>query len=112
VPTTAYLMVRAVVADPADRPGFDRWYEAEHLPQAAVAFAARRAWRCWSLTDPSVHVAFYEFPDAARVRAVLDSPELRALIAEFDRAWGARVQRSREVLEVAGKGAGAVHGGP
>jgi hypothetical protein len=33
---------------------------------------------------------------------VLDSPELRALVAEFDRAWGARVVRTRDILETAG----------
>jgi hypothetical protein len=36
---TAYLMVRAAVADAADRPGFDRWYETEHLPDAVARFA-------------------------------------------------------------------------
>ena len=54
----AYLLVRAVVADAADRPGFDRWYEAEHLPDAVARFGAERGWRCWSRTDPSVHYAF------------------------------------------------------
>jgi chaperone required for assembly of F1-ATPase len=33
----AFFMVRAVVADPADRPGFDTWYEKEHLPDALAA---------------------------------------------------------------------------
>lgn len=100
---TAFLMVRAVVADPADRPGFDRWYAEEHLPDAARAFAARRAWRCWARTDPAVHIAFYEFADAARAEAVLASPELRALVAEFDQAWGPRVTRTREILALAGE---------
>ena len=54
----AYLMVRAVLSEPADRPRFDRWYETEHLPDAAAAFEARHAWRCWSrptrpFTSPS-----------------------------------------------------------
>src|SRR5215210_1636010 len=80
----AYLMVRAVVVEAADRPGFDRWYEAEHLPDAVARFGAERGWRCWSRTDPAVHYAFYEFADADRARSVLDSPELRALVAEFD----------------------------
>ena len=100
---TAYLMARAVLADAADRPRFDRWYGTEHLPDAAAAFGARRAWRCWSRTDPAVHVAFYEFADAARAEAALASAELRALVAEFDRVWGARVARTRDVLEAAGE---------
>lgn len=101
--TTAYLMVRAVVAEAADRPRFDRWYATEHLPDAARAFGARRAWRCWSRIDPSVHIAFYEFPDTARAEAALASPELRALVAEFDRVWDTRVTRTRELLEVVGE---------
>ncbi len=98
----AYLMVRAVVADAADRPSFDRWYEAEHMPDAVARFGARRGWRCWSRTDPAVHYAFYEFAGLERAQAVLASPELRALVAEFDRAWGARVTRTRDILETAG----------
>jgi hypothetical protein len=96
-------MVRAVVAEPADRPRFDRWYETEHLPDAARAFEAKRAWRCWSRTDPSVHIAFYEFADAARAEAVLASPALKDLVAEFDRVWENRVIRTRDLLEVAGE---------
>ena len=97
----AYLMVRAAVADAADRPNFDRWYETEHLPDAVARFGAERGWRCWSRTDPAVHYAIYEFADVERARSVLDSPELRALVAEFDRAWGTRVQRTREMIEIA-----------
>ncbi len=98
----AYLMVCAVVAEAADRPAFDRSYEAEHLPDAVARFGAERGWRCWSWTDPSVHYAFYEFGNVERARSVLASPELQALVAEFDRAWGARVTRTRDVLETAG----------
>ena len=99
---SACLMVRAVLADAADRPRLDRWYETEHLPDAVARFGAERGWRCWSRTDPAVHYAFYEFADLARAQAVLASPELQALVAEFDRAWGPRVTRTRDILEVAG----------
>ena len=98
----AYLMVRAVLADAADRPRFDRWYEAEHLPDAVARFGAERGWRCWSRTDPAVHYAFYEFAGPERAQAVLGAPELQALVAEFDRVWGARVARTRDLLETAG----------
>jgi hypothetical protein len=100
--TKAYFMVRAVVADPTDRPGFDHWYGTEHLPDAVARFGVQRGWRCWSRIDLSVHYAFYEFADLARAQAVLSSPELQALVAEFDRAWGARVTRSRDIIETAG----------
>jgi hypothetical protein len=101
----AYLMVRAEIADAADRPGFDEWYEKEHLPDAVAKFGAERGWRCWSRINPGVHYAFYEFADPARAQAILDSPALRALIAEFDRAWGSRVTRTREIMEVVGAAA-------
>lgn len=97
----AYFMVRAVVADPADRPRFDRWYATEHLPEARAAFGARAAWRCWSRTDPREHYAFYEFPDLKAAEAVPQSPALQGMVAEFDRVWGDRVTRSREILELA-----------
>ena len=62
------LIVRAEVAAPADRPLFDDWYRNEHLPQAGTAFQAKRAWRCWSKLDPSVHydTAWSEELDHAR----------------------------------------------
>ena len=44
----AFFMVRAVVADLADRPAFDTWYEKEHLPDALAAFGVAHAWRCWA----------------------------------------------------------------
>lgn len=98
----AIFMVRAEVAQEADRAGFDRWYAQEHLPDALAKFRATRAWRGWSQTDPAVHYAFYEFPDAARMRAALESPALKELIADFDRDWGTRVKRTREMIDVAG----------
>jgi len=97
---SAYLVVRAVVAE-ADRPDFDTWYRTEHLPDAAKAFAAQRAWRGWSRTDPSLHYAFYQFADVAMAEAVTTGPAIRPLVAEFDRRWGTRVARMREIIAVA-----------
>ena len=96
----AWFVVRAVVSEP-DRRDFDKWYRTEHLPDAAKAFAAETAWRAWSHTDPSVHYAYYRFPDVAAAEAVNTSPAIRTLVAEFDARWGTRVTRTREVLEVA-----------
>ena len=95
------LMVRAVVPD-ADRDAFDRWYEAEHLPDAKAAFGALKAWRCWCETGSTVHFAFYEFPDKASANAVQHSDGLKAMVEEFDRNWEDRVTRSREVMECVG----------
>ena len=99
---TAYLMVRAEVADPDLRAGFDAWYEREHLRDAVDGLGAVRAWRGWSRLQPAVHFAFYEFSDAARAQAALDCAAMTALKAEFDRAWGTRIVRTREVIEVVG----------
>jgi hypothetical protein len=94
----AWFMVRAEIADPTDRPAFDRWYETEHLPDAQRIFQAELAWRCWSDIDPSIHYAFYQFASLEAARAVPQSAGIRSLIAEFDRVWGSRVTRTRDIL--------------
>ena len=96
---TACFMVRAQVADAAMKDAFDRWYRDEHLPDALKSFRARRAWRGWSAVDPLVHVAWYEFDDLASALAIQGSAELKRLIADFDRAWGDKVTRSRDFVE-------------
>jgi hypothetical protein len=98
--TGAWLVVRAVVADATDRAAFDRWYRDEHLPDAVRAFGAGTAWRGWSRTDPSVHCACYGFDSVAAVDAIQGGPAIQALIAEFDRRWGTKVTRTREVIAV------------
>ncbi|MCL2427979.1 MAG: hypothetical protein FWD12_01950 [Alphaproteobacteria bacterium] len=94
-----FLVVRAVVTDAARRADFDRWYQAEHLPEAMKAFDVRRGIRCWSRTDPAVHYAVYEFPSVAEARRAEESPAIGELIAAFDRAFPA-VTRSREIIEI------------
>ncbi|MGD9618154.1 MAG: hypothetical protein AB7H90_23810 [Alphaproteobacteria bacterium] len=100
----AYLAVRAEVPE-ADRKRFDEWYETDHLPWALREFAARRAWRCWSRTDPGtdpgVHVAFYEFDSVAAAEAATAPDRIAPLVADFDRVWGDRVTRRRAILDVA-----------
>ncbi len=104
---TAYFIVRAKVGDAALRKDFDRWYQDEHLPDALKAFGARRAWRGWSEVDASMHIASYEFDDVARVRALPGSDALKRLVAEFDRVWGDKVTRSRDIVEAQQSIAGA-----
>lgn len=95
----AYLAVRAEVPE-ADRAQFDHWYEADHLPWALRVFKARRAWRCWSRSDPAVHVAFYEFDSIEAAEAISTSDAIRPLVEDFDRVWQNRVTRRRAVLEM------------
>jgi len=97
---TAYFIVRAQVADAALKVDFDRWYHDEHLPDALNGFKARRAWRGWSEVDASVHYAFYEFNDMAQAQAIQCSDALKRLVVEFDRAWGDKVMRTRDVVDV------------
>ena len=97
---TACLMVRAEVPED-DRDAFDRWYEAEDLPDAVVAFKATGAYRGWSDETPGVHYAFYEFPDLAAANAIVESDEIKAMISEFDRVWQGRVTRTREIFAIA-----------
>jgi hypothetical protein len=81
----AQLVVRAEVPDPADRAPFDHWYATDHLPWAIRVFAARRGWRCWTGTDPTVHYAFYEFTNVDEARAAIDPSRIAPLVADFDR---------------------------
>ena len=95
----AYLAVRAEVPQ-ADRAQFDHWYETDHLPWALRVFKARRAWRCWSKSDPGVHVAFYEFDSVEAAEAISKSEAIKPLVEDFDRVWQNRVTRRRAVLDV------------
>ena len=97
---SATFIVRAQVVDASVKEAFDRWYRDEHLPDAKKAFGAQSAWRGWSEVDPSVHYAVYEFDDIARLRALPGSAALKELVAEFDRAWGKKVVRTRDSVDV------------
>jgi hypothetical protein len=96
----AYFVVRATVADPAKRKAFDEWYRREHLPDAAKAFGVTKAWRFWSVNDPSLHQASYEFADQDALDRAMSGDSLKALVAEFDRCWP-EVTRTREILVLA-----------
>ena len=99
MPST-YFVVRATVADAAKRKAFDEWYETEHLPDAAKAFGVKKARRFWSLTEPSLHVAMYEFADQAALDRAMGGEALKKLVADFDRCWP-EVTRTREMLVLA-----------
>ncbi|MDA9533184.1 MULTISPECIES: hypothetical protein [unclassified Bradyrhizobium] len=96
----AFFVVRAIVTDPNKRAAFDRWYETEHLPDAVKAFGVSKAWRFWSLDDPSLHQAMYQFDDEAKLNAMLKGDALRKLVADFNRDWP-DVKRTRETLVLA-----------
>ncbi len=97
---SAYFVVRATVSDPAKRRAFDEWYSREHMPDAAKVFGAVKAWRFWSVSDPSLHQATYEFADRAALDRAMGADELKRLVADFDRAWPS-VTRTRDLLVLA-----------
>jgi hypothetical protein len=96
----AFFVVRATVSDPAKRQAFDAWYSREHLPDAMKSFGAVKAWRYWSATDPSLHEAMYQFTDQAALDRAIEGPEMKRLVADFNRDWP-DVTRTREVLVLA-----------
>jgi hypothetical protein len=63
-------------------------------------FRSATRWRCWSRADPAVHCAFYEFADLAEPQVATGSEKIAPLVADFDRVWGNRVPRRREILEI------------
>ena len=72
----------------------------EHLPDAVKSFGAVKAWRYWSLTEPSLHHAMYQFPDQAALDRAMEGPHLKRLIDDFNRDWP-DVTRTRESLVLA-----------
>ena len=97
---SAYFVVRATVTDPTKRGAFDKWYQNEHMPDAARSWGVRKAWRFWSLTDPSLHQATYEFADEASLNRAMKGDDLKRLVADFNRDWP-DVTRTRDVLVLA-----------
>jgi len=95
-----FFVVRATVTDPAKRQAFDAWYSREHLPDAVKSFGAEKAWRYWSLTDPALHHAMYQFADEAALDRATKGENINRLVADFNRDWP-EVTRTRELLVLA-----------
>jgi len=95
----AYFMVRAQVANEADRAKFDEWYGTHHVPLAMEKLSAEKACRYWSRNDPSVHYALYQFSDIGTLRSRIESADFKLLVADFDKSWP-QVPRSRDLIEL------------
>ena len=59
-----------------------------------------KAWRFWSLTDPSLHQATYQFADEASLDRAMNGSDLKRLVADFNRDWP-DVTRTRETFVLA-----------
>ena len=95
-----FFVVRATVSDPSKRQAFDTWYANEHMPDAVKTFGAEKAWRFWSVTDPALHQATYQFPDKASLDRATTGEDMKRLVADFNRDWP-DVTRTREILVLA-----------
>jgi hypothetical protein len=95
-----FLTVRSTVADASKREAFDEWYSKEHLLDASKTFGAEKAWRFWSVTDPSQHLATYQFPDLASLERAMGGWEMKRLVADFDNAFPG-IPRTREITVLA-----------
>ena len=82
----AFFTVRSTVADPAKRAAFDKWYENDFWPDVLVSFGVKKAWRFWSLHDPALHLATYQFGDEAALNRAIEK-EVPRLIDQFVRDW-------------------------
>src|ERR1043165_2686993 len=92
-----FFLVRAPAPDAGKRAAFDAWYSREHMPDAVKTFKAEKAWRFWSVSDPAVHEAVYQFADKASLDRAVNGDEMKRLIADFNRACPGAT-RPREIL--------------
>jgi hypothetical protein len=95
----AFFIVRSTVADPAKRSAFDKWYQDDFWPGVLKSLGVKKAWRIWSLTDPAIHQAIYQFDDEAALDRAMKE-EVPRLIDEFVRDWP-DVPRVRETFVLA-----------
>ena len=56
------------------------------LADVVKSFRVKKAWRFWSLTDPAIHQATYQFGDEAALDRAI-KVEVPLLIAKFVRDW-------------------------
>ena len=83
------FVVRATIAREKEE-AFNRWYNEEHLPQVLRyngAVSGRR-YRRIAGDDRYDYMAVYEFASEAVLQRFLQSDELKALRAEYDRHFG------------------------
>lgn len=92
-----FLAVRATVAPGRDA-DFNRWYDAEHTPDAVKAFkgcigAAR--YRVVLGDGSHQYVALYAFRTPEEMDAALTGPAIKTLLATYDADVGSYSTRNR-----------------
>ena len=69
-------------------------------PTRRSPFGVEKAWRFWSISDPSLHQATYQFADQAALDRAMNGDDLKRLVADFNRDWP-DITRTRELLVLA-----------
>jgi len=97
---TAFVLVRSVLANPEDREAFNHWYETDHYPLIFSKVPdVTQAWRFWSRAEPAVHYALGEFANMTELQRAASSDGFKHVVADYDRTWGPRVTRTRDIIE-------------
>ena len=65
-----------------------------------LGFAYLTSMPFWSLADPSIHQATYQFDDEASLDRAMKGEDLKRLVADFNRDWP-DVTRTRETFVLA-----------
>lgn len=92
-----FLAVRATVKPERDA-DFNRWYDAEHTPDAVKSFKGCAGGARYKVVEGDgshQYIAMYGFNSAEAMNAALASPAIKALIAEYDAKVGAFSTRQR-----------------
>lgn len=92
-----FLTVRATV-EPGREAEFNRWYDAEHTPDAVGMFKGCIGAARYKVTDGDgshQYMAMYAFASAEQLQATLAGPEIKQLIKIYDDAIGAFSTRQR-----------------
>jgi antibiotic biosynthesis monooxygenase (ABM) superfamily enzyme len=92
-----FLAVRATVT-PGREDEFNRWYNAEHIPDVVNMFPACLGASRYKVMDGDgshQYIALYAFRSAAELEAAIGSPEIKELIRRYDEAIGSFSTRTR-----------------
>lgn len=92
-----FLTVRATVKPERDA-DFNRWYNAEHTPDAVKTFKGCIGGARYKVVEGDgshQYIAMYAFKTAEDMNAALASDGIKALIAEYDLKVGAFSTRQR-----------------
>jgi antibiotic biosynthesis monooxygenase (ABM) superfamily enzyme len=95
MPTVLFTVKATITKDREE--AFNRWYNREHCPQVlrfTGAVSAKR-YRAILGEDTYQYMAVYEFQDEPTFQRFLQSPELKALVADYDAEFGGVSERAR-----------------